>query len=113
MKTYLWGNVFGETTYAMENVAPGLIEKLSPANPLIFFYNELKTHYFYSREMASADPEPVGLLPLLPQIAVILAAAAAVGWLFQRRKSENAGISGLSGFMAFFFLQSGLSALLR
>ena len=44
----------------MENVAPGLIEKLSPANPLIFFSNELKTHYFYSREMASADPEPVG-----------------------------------------------------
>ena len=102
MKTYLWGNVFGETTYAMENVAPGLIEKLSPANPLIFFYNELKTHYFYSREMASADPEPVGLLPLLPQIAVILAAAAAVGWLFQRRKSENAGISGLSRFYGIF-----------
>ena len=98
LKTFLWGNVFGETTYAMETVEPGLLEKLSPVNPLIFFYSEFRTHYFFSREMASADPESIDIVPLLIQWAVILAAGAAVCLLFLRRKSENAGISGLSRF---------------
>ena len=101
-KTFLWGNTRGETTYAMENVAPDLVEKFSFLNPLTFFYSDMETYYSYSREMASPDPEPADVRALVLWAAAAAAATALVCLLFCRRKSENAGISGLSRFYALF-----------
>lgn len=102
MKAFLWGNTFGEATYSMESVAPGIIEKFSGFNPLTFFYGDMGRYYGFSREMASADPEPVHWAALLLWTAAAAAAAAVVCALFCRRKAEHAGISGLSRFHRLF-----------
>lgn len=96
MKTFLWGNVFGETTYAMETIEPGLTEKLSLINPVTFFFAKLKKYYFFSREMGTSDPESTALAFLILWIMALIIFAAVVCVLFCRRKSEHAGISGLS-----------------
>lgn len=101
-KTFLWGNTWGETTYAMEHVAPSLTEKLSFLNPLTFFYSDMETYYSYSREMSSSDPGPADIRALVLWAAAAAAATVLVCLFFCRRKSENAGISGLSRFYALF-----------
>ncbi len=96
MKTFLWGNVYGETTYAMKTVEESLTNRTAPWNPLLFSGNEMERCGRFWRAMDKSRPDPVDwrFHAVWTAAAVLLAVVCAV--LFYRRKAENAGISGLS-----------------
>lgn len=96
MKTFLWGNVYGETTYALRSVAGSLPEVTRTVNPVRFASVHLEKYNAFSRAMDQMYPEAVSWrLPIAWGAAGILLAGLCM-LLFRGRRAENAGIAGLS-----------------
>ena len=101
MKQLLWGNPFGVTTYAgTTEVAEPLLAHFAAYNPILFFQQGLQERAMFYRSLADAEPSTISWFHLLfwGILAVILLFFAI--WLFQRRKAEQAGISGLNPILS-------------
>lgn len=96
MKTFLWGNVYGETTYALKSVEDGLTEKTELFNPMLFSGDGLDKYGRFWRALDQSYPDPVDWRPAAVWAAAAILLAVLCAFLFYRRKAENAGISGLS-----------------
>lgn len=104
VKGFLWGNTFGEKTYALETIDDALTEKLAYLNPAAFFYTDLKKYYAFNREMQSGGVPEVEHKLIIGWIIAAILIVTIVYILFYRRRSENAGISGLSIFYEYFLM---------
>jgi ABC-2 type transport system permease protein len=115
MKQLLWGNAFGALAYSGRvEVGPNLVSLFAPANPILFFWRPAQTHSMFYRSLTEAQPPAVSWELLLIWAAV--AAALFLGALLaiERRKAEQAGISGLNSVfqrLAIFLCCFSLSGL--
>lgn len=97
MKQLLWGNAFGAVTYSgTVEVCPDLVSLFAPANPILFFWQPTQTHFMFYRSLTEAQPPAVSWwLPLIwAAVAVVLLLGALLA--LNRRKAEQADISGLN-----------------
>ena len=97
MEVLLWGNAFGAVTYGgTDVVSPGLLERFSPLNPLLFFLRPSQDAALFYRSLTQTQPgaRPWGLC--LGWAAAVLALALLALLAMTHRRAEQAGVTGAS-----------------
>lgn len=97
MKKLLWGNPFGVSTYSeTSEIADNLLETFASYNPILFFHKQLTEHGMFYRSLTQAEPSEVSWLFLVLWCLVAVLLFVLAMYLFEHRKAEQAGISGLN-----------------
>jgi ABC-2 type transport system permease protein len=100
MKQLLWGNPFGAMPYLGEGpLAPRISELFAPANPALFFYEDLKLHRMFYRPIETAVPDAIEPANLMIWIFVCAVLSVLGLFLMKRRHAEQAGFAGKNPFM--------------
>lgn len=95
-KAFLWGNVYGMTTYAGKTVGENLVTKTAALDPVLFAYEGLDRYGSFARTMENSSPEPVDGTYLAAAAAALALLTGAACLAFVYRKAENAQIAGIS-----------------
>ncbi|MCR4600160.1 MAG: hypothetical protein K5767_00275 [Clostridia bacterium] len=95
-RTFLWGNVYGMTTYAGKAVEGDLMAKTAAFDPVLFAFDGLEKYGSFTRTMENSTPEPVNPAYPVAAAAALMLLTVAACLIFERRKAENAQIAGIS-----------------
>jgi ABC-2 type transport system permease protein len=100
MKHLLWGDPFGAMPYLGEGpLAPFISELFAPANPALFFFEDLKLHSMFYRPIETAVPDVIEPANLVIWIFVCAILSVLGLLLMKHRHAEQAGFAGKNPFM--------------
>ena len=95
MRTFLWGNVYGVSTYSGTLLKESLPSGLSVCNPICFAFPLLRRYDFFSRTMELSHPEPVCFQPMIVWLCLLFLFSVVLCFLFRKYRAERSGIAGL------------------
>ena len=110
-KQFFWGNAWGVDNWLGNGqIGENLLQKFAWANPIMFFWNELKTHYIFIRPNENPVPEALEPAAVIGWTVMVILLLVFAYYLFKIRKAESAGISGTNPVLSEIII--GLTALL-
>ncbi|SDB22251.1 hypothetical protein [Eubacterium oxidoreducens] len=90
----VWGNAYMAVTYLGNNVLDSFLNLTMRYNPVLFFYPNLKEHYFYYRDLDSTAISFAGSSALLLWTVLLVILFLLCIWSLKKRAAEQAGTIG-------------------